>query len=895
MFQLNNKKRKCFNIFCCILILLCVCSFSLICFAESKIILNKTENEIKNGPNTHDYKIIENLFSGTKALIDEKNNMILHTTSSKDEMGFLYDNVTGEKRFVFIMTPQGAALNTPDKYERYGLSSWNYEIYDKYVYYDFNGKQLNIEDEKMFKIDYLIDDYMIYNTWVEKEPEMKAYKIDTKKIVSLGNYNYLSVVDDKIVLSKDVYTEFYSYGHWQRNNDSEEGTYTLGNTKMLICDKNFNKIKEIDKYAYLGKSKFKTKTYHKVYSLDSRNDYPENPLINFLDEDFNLVLDMPAFENAEAYEEIDKRLPDIVCEVYENINGENKKYHNEKDTYIKDTNIKAHKVKGSNQNKDIYTMKDFVKTYDYDFEKKEIVSIIDGKILSEDQKNTYEISEEYGRYTSKNGAIRLLKCQDGKYRLYDRYYNLIYEKEIEDPTEGFICNVSDDIENTVVRIGFGKEIKTIVFDKDYHYRILEDEFKNIYDDFSIGCGEDGYFYVKENDKNIYNIHKLNSDKKIIINSDIDYEKVVSISMGNNKYIKLKHKGFSHGDLFDLNGKLLYENFLESFKTSLKNKKNIDIYHLRLSKNEVYCDENLNVIIQFDEENKSFKNIVEKNGKTLYIARFDYKGKNKKGNSMVGEYCCLYDSDFNVITTNCKPNEEYVKRITAYDYDECVEVVYDDYKKYYGYDGKELIGFTEEKIKSKNKIKEESQNIKILDNEFNLKKEPVEEKHLNGSTLYNKSGKKICSVDYIIPFDDGSFIVQGEEKIVYYDKDLNKKEILSGNYSIRNCRAISYINIKDNSSFCDSDDVSILPLNKKPAYYIFGELKYNGRYCLLDKDFNIILSDFKGLSECDEKYVNYLYGFKYGLYDIDKKEFVNAYTIFDNFDDDEYDFRPELDY
>ena len=85
------------------------------------------------------------------------------------------------------------------------------------------------------------------------------------------------------------------------------------------------------------------------------------------------------------------------------------------------------------------------------------------------------------------------------------------------------------------------------------------------------------------------------------------------------------------------------------------------------------------------------------------------------------------------------------------------------------------------------------------------------------------------------------------------------------------------------------------MNDKKGYYVLRENKNNDRFILIDNGFSVLLNDYKGLSECNDRYVNYLKGFKYGLYDIDKKQIVSEWTIFDNFDEDEEDYEYYSDY
>ncbi len=883
MFQLSNKKNHKISKLILLLIFIFLLFGVSIGQAESKVIIYNLNKE----PTINDYKIVTNLFSGTKALVDENNSFVVRTTSSKDNLGFLVDSVTNEKRFVWTMTPNGAVEKIRAMY--YSLREYDYKIYDSYTYYDFRGNLIKINDERMHKIEYLINNYMIYVVWNDTEPEMKAYDIDRKEIITIGNYNYLYVVDDKIILSKDTYGLFYDLGSYQVNDMTYGGYITKGNNKMLVCDMSFEKIIAFDNYSYMNKVKFNDKTYYKIYVKYEReqNDHEEPMMVNFLDENLNLVLDMPVYEFMLG-NGIDKKETNSISNQPDNDIVESKE--------------------------SVYVLKDLVKEYEYDFSKREIINIIKGKKLTDAQLAIYLTSEELGRYTFNNGVIRLLKNFDGKYRLYDKFYNLIFEKEIDDPSNGIKCHRADTLDTAMFDAWIkdpGLKKVTLVFDNSYKCTILE----NIFNGKNIKSANNAFYYFAEEkkvntkkgelsktrkvdecvDNKIYN---LKTDKTVELKSAKRYRDINVIFVGKKFYIStvyLDAYGTGPGDLFDIDGNVMFENFRECLFEKKVEQTGEEFYKIRLENEKLICDSNLNVVCKFTKDYEYFVPMV--NGdKIMYRVRlYDYGGTSNKNWTT---YYTLLDSNFNIVTTDFdKPSGRISSINQVGDY---IKVNYSNGNTAnFNFDGKEV---EDTKLNSEEDENEKVEKNKVVELNIgnkkyhltytNIKNETLEQGTLlkNFFAIYDDNNQFICNCYNLYAFEDESFIALEKDKIVYYDNKLNRKEVIKGDYIISNCISTDFVYAVANTS-----KLYNCFMNDKKGYYVLRENKNNDRFILIDNGFSVLLNDYKGLSECNDRYVNYLKGFKYGLYDIDKKQIVSEWTIFDNFDEDEEDYEYYSDY
>lgn len=236
------------------------------------------------------YKVSIDATTGIETLVDNKNKKILKTKNENETMLIMKENVTNVDKIVCIIKPNnGIKISTTSILDN-GIIDENVVDDYTFTYYGFDGKKISIKDAGMKKINYIIGNYLIYVVWEGTEPIMKAYHLTAHKIVTLGKYNYLNIVNDTVILSKDVYGIYYD------ENKSE------GLNSMVVCDVNLKKIQKIDGYS------FDSVVYvygRQFYLLCSKNDayYNDknrtNVMINLCDEEFKLLFSELIYENDE--------------------------------------------------------------------------------------------------------------------------------------------------------------------------------------------------------------------------------------------------------------------------------------------------------------------------------------------------------------------------------------------------------------------------------------------------------------------------------------------------------------------------------------------------------------------------------------------------------------------
>ena len=176
------------------------------------------------------YKVSIDATTGIETLVDNKNKKILKTKNENETMLIMKENVTNVDKIVCIIKPNnGVKISTTSILDN-GIIDENVVDDYTFTYYGFDGKKISIKDAGMKKINYIIGNYLIYVVWEGTEPIMKAYHLTAHKIVTLGKYNYLNIVNDTVILSKDVYGIYY------------DGNKSEGLNSMVVCDVNLKKI-----------------------------------------------------------------------------------------------------------------------------------------------------------------------------------------------------------------------------------------------------------------------------------------------------------------------------------------------------------------------------------------------------------------------------------------------------------------------------------------------------------------------------------------------------------------------------------------------------------------------------------------------------------------------------
>ena len=240
------------------------------------------------------YSISIDANTGIETLVDNKNKKILKTKNANEKMLILKENVTNVDKIVCIIKPKndGIKISTSSILDGGigGIIDENATNDYTFTYYNFDGKKITIKDAGMKKINYIIGNYLIYVVWEGTEPIMKAYHLTAHKIITLGKYNYLNIVNDTVILSKDVYGIYY------------EGSRSKGLNSMVVCDVNLKKIQKLDGYSFDSVVYVYGRQFYLLCSKDDayfNNDNRTNLIINLCDEEFKLLFSEIIYENDE--------------------------------------------------------------------------------------------------------------------------------------------------------------------------------------------------------------------------------------------------------------------------------------------------------------------------------------------------------------------------------------------------------------------------------------------------------------------------------------------------------------------------------------------------------------------------------------------------------------------
>lgn len=459
-------------------------------------------------------------------------------------------------------------------------------------------------------------------------------------------------------------------------------------------------------------------------------------------------------------------------------------------------------------------------------------------------------------------------------------------------------------------IGYNMEnisyISNVIGDKVLYYKDVEgmaNKHAFLYD-----------IKTKKEEKAKYPCVEVIKDKKIIVMSyypytedgkretlicDYDFNEIKKIDNYNFNYdMYVKDKTYikvSTAKKEDGENKMYYNILDKSYGFIFDEDLDTDIYANDDGIGEVNSDKR---IVQYDFINdkliKDEKKEVDnrkinlekeiKDGELIGITDGYYK-KNENGKTLI------YDNDLNLTMTL---NKKY-NYMVNYKYGE--DIVYIGDNGYY--DEKKEMWVEENDVYDKNgklifekcsmpDVTQEEGLIYIdgrfYDFEFNIVKDMGDNKR-NDRFDWHKVGEKTFfanryTKDYML--NEKYNVYDGKLNLLYEDVEDSDFYSLKNSYSIVKDGKTTVYDINGQIKKKFDEPITLSRYNDEKYMICFN--KNTKRYSIMDENFNILLSNYKMLTDLQDDYCTFVNGFKYGLVDYEGKILL-SFSIFDTMKDD----------